>query len=903
MSSPVPIRLLPLLWRKLTWRHWRLAPVQSGLLVGILALGIAVFFAIRLANRAAVASFQNFTDLLTAESDGLISPPAGLLPEGVLPELRAALGAEPVQLVAVLEITAARPRTREDEAIGTRETFQVLGVDLVAVQNLASQRRTDRAWFSQGQPPPHAKQPSGGSANRDTTTSQFWQTFRDPRAIFISEALARRDGLAAGAELSLVLNERIVPLRIAGVIPADPSRPQAPAHLLVMDLPNLQALTENFGKLSRVEFVLEEGPRRSERWEAVKSRLGTLASASPDGAARWQVSTPTDRRASGEVMTRAFRLNLTILSLLALLVGLYLVFQALDGAVVRRREEIAILRSLGVTPREIQRAWLGEAALLGLAGGGVGLLLGWLGAQGAVRFVGRTVNALYYSSSADAAELRADEALLALVLAVATSLLAGWLPAKAAAETPPAQALGRGAATNFAGPRLLRRTGLALALLLAGAALTFLPPLRLAGGARLSLAAYATALAWVFGAGILGGVALKTFARGLARLRWATAPVTFRLALSHLRVPSGRHRLAVAGLVCAVAMTAGMAILVGSFDTTMRGWITRTFQADLYLSSDGAQSASTENRISPATWRQVLAHPAVAEAQVLQAARIQLPAGDTLLIGADLEFFRVHARPAWREAPVDAAVFNPQLSGQLALVSESFADRFQVRRGSRVTLPTPAGPREVSVAGVFSDYGNERGSLLVEREQFVRWFGDELASSLILVVRAGVSPETVRSELRGAHPGLAVFTQAYLRGEALRIFRQTFAITYALELIGVVVAVVGLGFTMVSLLWERRGELTTLRALGLRRSELAAAAAFEGALTATSGVLVGLAASLALGWLLIHRVNRQTFGWTLETDWPWSQLGALAAVVIASATVTAWTAGRWGARLPAEREE
>ena len=130
MSSPAPIRLLPLLWRKVTWRHWRLAPVQSGLLVGILALGIAVVFAIRLANRAAVASFQNFTDLLTAESDGLISPPAGLLPESVLPELRAALGAEPVQLVAVLETTAARPRTREDEAIGTRETFQLLGVDL-----------------------------------------------------------------------------------------------------------------------------------------------------------------------------------------------------------------------------------------------------------------------------------------------------------------------------------------------------------------------------------------------------------------------------------------------------------------------------------------------------------------------------------------------------------------------------------------------------------------------------------------------------------------------------------------------------------------------------------------------------------------------------------------------------
>ncbi len=929
-----PPGLPGLLWRRFTWRHWRMAPLQSALLVGILALGVGVFFAIRLANRAAVASFQNFTDLLTAESDGLIYAPAGTLPESVLTELRAALGDRPVQLVPVVESTAARPRTAESEGIGSRGTFQILGLDLIALQNLAGQREVDRGWFNQEgtgtrRRTPEARDPTA-HPRPSAAAGRFWEIFRDPHSVFISEELVRRESLAPGDELSLIVNEHIVRLRVAGIIPSAPAQPRIPAQLLVMDLPALQRLTGLTGQLSRIEFVLEDGPHRSERWAELRTVLEDLGRSSSPAPAldaplpRWLVSSPTDRRASGEVMTRAFRLNLTILSLLALVVGLYLVFQALDGAVVRRREEIAILRSLGVPPRLIQRAWLWEAAMLGLAGGMVGLLLGWAGAQGAVRLVGRTVNALYYATSADRASLHAGEAVLALVIAVLTSLLAGWLPARAAAETPPAQSLGRGHTTLFAGPQLLRRTGLAFGLALFGYGLIWLPPLRLEGGFRVPVAAYLAALGWTFAAGILGGTVLKRLA-GLLRgplpgrpgqppgdrsLRSVGQPAAgfaagavVRLAVSHVREPSGRHRLAVAGLVCAVAMTAGMAILVGSFDTTMRGWIGRTFQADLYLSSDGAQSASTENRISAATWRKVVAHPAVARAQVIQAARLQLPAGETLLVGADLAFFREFARPAWRSEPAGDAVFDSSRNAGMALVSEAFSERFRLHQGDRIPVPTPVGVQPLTIAGVFSDYGNERGSLIVDRGQFAHWFGHELASSLILVLQPDADIEGVRAELRAEHPGLAVLTQSHLRGEALRIFRQTFAITYALELIGVAVAVAGLGFTMVSLLWERRGELTTLRALGFRRTELAAAAALEGVLTAASGVVVGLLTSLALGWLLIHRVNRQTFGWTLETDWPWVQMAGLAVLVIVAAAVTAWWAGQWGAQLPAEREE
>jgi len=876
--------VLRILWTRFAWRHWRLAPISSALLLLILAIGVSAFFSIRLANRAAVANFQNFATLITSQSDGLITASVGTLPESVLGELRQLLGNNPVNLVPVLEASAVPPRSHENEALGSRRTFQVLGLDLPALVNLSSQQDNGHGWF--------------GSNSRNDSENGFSPVLQNVYSVFISEKLAQNDRLKIGSRMPLIINEHPVELRVAGIIPNDPKQPAAPASLLIMDLPALQQLTDKAGQIDRVEFVLAESSQRAERWQAIKQKLER---ANPPNTPRWQVGSPADRRAAASTMTRAFRLNLTILSLLALLVGLYLVFQGLDGAVVRRRHEIAVLRSLGVTSSQIQSAWLVEAATIGLAGGLLGLGLGWLGAQLAVKMVGKTVNALYYASSVNSAAFSFSEAAIALVLAVVASTIAGWRPARVAANTPPAQVAVRAGTTNYPGGQWLRQPELGFALIALGIFLTWLPPLQFGGGARLPVAAYAAALCWIFGAGIFAGNTLSGLGTFFYRLK--SNSVTLRIASSHLRAPSGRHRLAVAGLVCAIGMTAGMAILVGSFDKTMRGWIDRTFQADLYISSDGAQTASASSRISPATWKTVAANPAVQQANIIQVLDIKLGDATTLLIGNHLKFFHDYAHPAWVSAPVNDDVFNPQRNAALALVSEAFAERFRIKRGDIVPVPTPGGQRPVTIAGIFADYGNERGSLLIEQQQFTNWFGHELAASVILALKPGYDAETLRAELRATHPGLGVFTSSYLRGEALRIFRQTFAVTYALELIGIVVAVIGLAFTMASLLWERRADLNTLRALGLRRKELALAAALEGTLTATAGVLLGLAVSFALGWLLIYRINKQTFGWTLQTDWPWLQLTALTLLVLASATVAGWFVGRWAARLPAEREE
>jgi putative ABC transport system permease protein len=872
---------------RFTLRHWRTAPKQNAMLVLILALGVAVFVSIRLANRAAVASFTRFTDTLTGQSDWVVQAPAGTLPESVMPEIRTALGGAPVHIIPVVEATASLPAAGgETERFG-RTSYTLLGVDLLGVANLA--REQDRGFFGQRS---GGRGDAAGGAAGEETDAEFWEVFGGAPRVWVSSAFAE----TIPERVELVLDERVVTIPVAGAIPRAVDAPEVPATLMILNLPQLQALTGKTGRVDRVEFLIEAGPRAAERRAELKAILDRLGR----GGERWTVTAPGADRAAAETMTRAFRLNLTVLSLIALLVGMYLIFQALDGAVVRRRPEIAILRSLGVDEAVIRRVWVYESALLGLAGGGLGLLLGWAGAQVSVRAVGQTVNALYFGTTVKTASLDAREVVIGLGLGLVSALVAGWWPAREAARTPPAQVLHR-AAAPVAGPRWARSFGLGAGLVIAGVVCAQLPPLRFADGARFPLAGYAAALCWLVGGGVLCAFLLPPLAR-LAR-GWGSAKPAVRVALSHLRKPSGRHRLASAALLCAIAMTAGMAILVASFEDTMLGWVKRTLQADLYVSSSGAQSAAANNRITAQAAERLAAHPAVAKASMLASHPIMFDGGQTLLNGVDLSVAEVRPELSWVQPPESEAVFTAGANGALALVSESFSERFRKMRGDAIRVPTPSGPRELVIAGVFADYGNERGSILVERASVRAWFDDDAVTSVALFTRPGVNADMLRGELLKIYPGLSVYTNASLRAEVLRIFRQTFSITYALEVIGVIVAMAGLALTLASMLLDRRDELTTLRALGFARREIAWVGAVEGLAVSVCAVLGGLVLSVGLGWLLIHVINKQSFGWTLGFSLPVGQLAALSAAVVATGLAVSYAVGRWGADLPADREE
>lgn len=841
-----------LILEKCALRHWRLAWRQQVMLMLILALGSGVYLAMRLANRAALSGFEQFTSGITRQADFTITGTTGSLSEKWLREMRDVLMERPVHLLPVIEETVMPFEEGKTVEIGSGVTWKLVGTDFVSLLNLRGEA------------------PAGLKGD-----------VKAAEGVFVSAKLRK----AVGDEIRVVMHEQVVSLKVAGVVTEQPGVPTLPETMLLMDLPVAQKLMQREAKVDRVEVVVMRGEAFPDLREETGEVLSKLANQ------RWQVSGAEDRRALAGTMTEAFRLNLTILSLLALFVGGYLIFQALDGVVIRRREEIGVLKSLGVTEAVIQRAFLIEALLLGVIGGGLGLLVGWLGAQAAVGGVSKTVNALYGASSVQSADLYFGEAVLSMSIAIVTSLIAAWWPAREASRTPPVHMLGRKSAV-FSGGGWWRAEWMGWALMAVAIVLAQIGAWRLSGGTRVPLAAYAAALSWLLGTG-LAAAKLMGPMRQMGRM---FDRVTLRLGLSHLRRPTVRHRFAVAALASAVAMTAGMAIMVSSFDGTMRGWIERSMKADLYVSSAGAQSASSTHQISAATIEKLRAMPEVTEVATLRARGITWKGAPTMVLGVDGPFTRRQDAYAWVKAP---GVVEWWRDGG-AIINESFAERFEVDAGDELELP---GGHRVRIHGIQADYGNERGAVTISEATFREWFEGEMAWRVALMLKPGADAEAVAKRLAEANPGLSVFTNAHLRREALRIFRQTFSVTYALEVIGVFVAVAGLGLALASLLLERRADLSTLRSLGMTGRQIAATSAWEGAGVAMAGAVMGLISGGWLGWLLIYRVNKQCFGWTLGFAMPWGQFGVLLLAVVGVGALVSAMVGKWAAKMKWEEQE
>jgi putative ABC transport system permease protein len=848
----------------LSWLAWRvivralvLERGRALLSMGAVALGVSVFLAIRLANAAAVASFEGFTQGVGQGADLVLRAEGGALQEADLGRLHELMDVAWVR--PVLEGSFTR--------LPSQEGFVLVGVDLLGLGDAPALSSADGP----------TQDPRAGEA--------FLASLQDPGAVLISAALARAEGLRPGTLLEGVVDDRIRRLRVAAVVPDLPRRPALQRHLLVMDLPAAQALLHREGQLDRVEFGCRPGHPPAELEAALRSQLKP----------GWVLEAPEQRAESGRTMSAAFRFNLEVLSLIALAVGGYLLFQAFDAAVSRRRETWATLRALGLGAGHLRALVLGEAALVGLVGSALGVLLGWALAQGAVQAVSRTVAVLYGPSAATGAALGASAAGWALGLGLLACLAAAWIPARQAAQTPPLQLLARGS-----GARPIRwRPACTAGLLLLGAGLAVAFGLHRPPG--VAWHAYLGALL-ILGGGSLAALGLLPLLGLAGRTEsWGRA-----LALRPLQRPTGRHAWATAALTVATGMAVGMGVMVSSFEGTVMAWTAAVLRADLFVAPLGSQGASSRHRLAEATVAALRADPAVAAVDRFQSQPILFRGLPTLVGSGDLD---VHAQrghlvmaAGGSSAAVMAAIHAAGLQDPGALASETFCRRFGVALGQTLELPTPAGPQAVRVRGIYADYGNERGSLILDRPQFLAWFQDARVASVAVYLRPGVAAEAVAARWRLERPGLQVRSNTGLREQVATIFHQTFALTYALEIIGVAVALAGLVEALLGLALERRGELHTLRALGARPGEIAGVLLGEGLGVALAGLLGGLGVGLLLARLLVAVLNPQVFGWTLAFHVPVPALSGLLGLGLLATVLALWPAARYAARLPVDRE-
>ncbi len=434
--------------------------------------------------------------------------------------------------------------------------------------------------------------------------------------------------------------------------------------------------------------------------------------------------------------------------------------------------------------------------------------------------------------------------------------------------------------------------------------LSFLPPVKGSGELRIPLAGYAAAFFWLLGLSVLAGVLFPLAAKVGD---WLKNSAELKYACSQFRKASGRHRLTVAGLLVAIGMAAGMGILVKSFEQTLTSWIDYLLKADLYVATAGAANAENLNRISEETWRKITGYESVDGVDTLRRYTIQIEGKNTFLAGATYnENSDRRLRLIWVEEPENP---HPDSLKELGpndvvpiWVSESFTRRFGWGKGTQANVPIQGKDRQFSVLGVYADYGSETGTILMDRRITAEWFGDQAINNLAIYLKKEADAERILQRIESDFPALVTRTNSNLRSESLKVFHQTFAVTYALEAIAVFVAVAGLGMALVGLLLDRRQELVTLKEIGFTRLRIATATMWEGLGLGVIGAIGGVVLSLALGHLLVYVINRQSFGWTLSYHVPVASILGLCLLTLLTAAVVAFSVGWFGAKLKGEQE-
>ena len=742
-------------------------------------------------------------------------------------------------IARLADVAVASPIVEVDAKIASRDApLRIIGVDVFRA-----------AYLQPGMIP---------------TTADRLDTLR-PDVIFLSPAAARFLRVAVGDTVRLQVALRDVTLRVAGELAAAGNQ-----RFGLMDIAGAQEAFDRLGFLGRIDVRLRPGvaPEAFER---------TLRAMLPPGV---EVVRPETTIAASASLSRSYRVNLNVLALVALFTGGLLVFSTQTHAVVRRRAQLALLRVLGVTRRRLTLMIVAEGAVVGAVGSVMGLAGGFALAQLAVRSYGADLGSGFFRGVTPSLALEPLALAVFFALGVLAAVAGGAVPAIEAARAAPARALKAG--DEEAMYARLRPVVPGLAMIALGAAATALPA---AGG--LPIFGYA-AIALLLVGTLMLMPQLSRIALSLLPLPRAPAP---KLAIAQLRGAPGQVSVSLAAIVASVSLTVSMVIMVASFRDSLDAWLERILPADLYVR---AASAGDTAYLTPDAQASIAALPGVRRADFLREQQLMLDPSRPRVV---LQARTIDPAAAGRNLPVVGTPITVPVDGPPpAWVSEAVVDLYDFVPGRIIELPVAGKLQRFTVAGVFRDYGRQQGVIAIERSRYVTLTGDRTASNVALWLAPDVDGATMEATLRRAVPGgerLEVARPAEIRDASLKVFDRTFAVTYALELVAVVIGLVGLSSSFGALVLARRREFGVLRHLGMTKAQVGAMLATEGLVVSAIGLIVGLTLGFAISLILIHVVNRQSFHWGMELSLPWLALAGFAMLLVGAAMLTALTSGRY----------
>jgi putative ABC transport system permease protein len=802
-------------------------PIQSAIMMLGIALGVAVMVSIDLANASAARAFELSTNAVTGRATHAIVGSTRGVDESIYvrlrtdPQWRHQLESAPLVIAYTFS-----PQLGE-------VPFTLLGIDPFAEAPF-------RSYMGEGQ---------------QTRLETIASLLTVPGSILLSAPTADQYGLKPcspsaltdACQLTLSVDGQTHHAHLTGLLePSDDLSRRALETLILTDIATAQSLTGTGGRLTQIDLILPEG-----------FDTATLSSSLPAGT---RLITSELRNSQVGEMTSAFRINLTALSLLALVVGVFLIYNAMTFSVVQRRSLFGTLRSIGYTREQIFGMVLGEAALVGLLGSGLGLILGILLGQGAVQMVTQTINDLYFVVSVRGVQIPASSLVKGALTGFFASLFAAAPPAWEAASVPPRLALSRAGLESKAQVAVSLVAKLGIIIILIGIGILAIPTRNL-------VVSFGGTFA------VMIGLAMLTPLVTVNLMRWLSEPLDKlfgllgRLAPRNVIRSQSRTSVAVAALMIAVAVTIGVQVMIASFRTTVTIWLEQMMRGDVYISEQGLSTTRPDTPLDPQAIGLVEDYPSIESSVAIRVVMAESEHGPVELLATNTD------------RPLDARLFlsvqgSPQQAWQMLkngaiLLSEPLANRLgrSAAPGDSLALLTPQGWQSFPIAGVYADYASTRGTVRMNLDVYRRLWGDEHVNGLALFLSPEADGDTVTADLRAQltdFPTVHVNPNRELREEALVVFDRTFAITTAMQLVTTVVAFIGVLSSLLALQLEKARELGILRALGLSIAEMRRLTLWETGLLGASAGLLALPTGYILAWILVFIINQRSFGWTLQ---------------------------------------
>ena len=846
----------------LAWRHaWR-RPAQSIFFIIGVGLGVAMIVAIDLATGAANRAFTISTEAVAGKTTHqIVGGPSGL-DESIYVTLRQQLGYRLSAPIVEGYITAEEL---------DMQPMRLLGVDSFAESPFRNYLNDDNTSFSDN--------------------NGFTAFIVQPNTVLLSAGLAHQYNLKVGDFIHIQVGGGRETLQIVSMLKSDEKNEQRGLDgLLITDIGTAQEVLGKVGTLDRIDLIIPEGTQG----EGILKRITATL---PPGA---RIDQPTD--STVEEMTAAFRLNLTALSMLALLVGMFLIYNTVVFSVVQQRPVLGSLRALGVTRSQIFSIILSEAGLLGVIGTVLGLGLGYLLGRGAVQMVTTNINDLFFVVTVRRIDFPPLTLLKGAVIGIAAALIAAALPAYEATNVPPASAIRRSNIEERARTALYWVSGIGVGVLLMGTAL-LIPEWHL-------VITFVGIFAIIIGISLLTPILTLGLMHILSRLNSVAGKffnALIRLAIRDITRSLSRTSVAIAALMVAVSVIIGVGLMISSFRLTVEQWLTDLLQADIFVSAPSLISDPTTFPLADGVVEKLETFPGVV--QIATSRLVDVSAGDLGMIQlAAVSMDIAGEKRHYKTAVGDLATTWKALEAGGLIINEPMSNRFKLGIGDEVILLTDQGEQQFPIVAVAYDFDVQPGALIADAVYRTYW-DDVNLSSAALFVESGVDVDAKINELRAAFAGeaeLVIRSSRGLREHSLAIFDRSFSITVALQMLATLVAFIGILSALMSLQLERHREIGTLRAVGMTPRQLWRLTLVETGLMGTTAGILAMPTGFVLAVILIYIINLRSFGWTLQMYLqPVYFLQALGVALVAALLAGVYPAWRVGRMQPADalREE